>query len=134
MTSQSKMALDSRPREYTTEIGSSVCERLFQGESLRAICADAGMPDRATIRDWLVRHPQFRQEYDWALQDRAEMLAGEAVEIAFDDKGDYVEKVNANGKVVRVFDRYNFARWRLRCEMRQWVGKCLLEVRESDKE
>jgi hypothetical protein len=134
MTSQSEMAPDGRPQEYTTETGSSICERLFRGESLRAICSNPGMPHRTTIRDWLVRNPQFRQEYDWALHDRAEMLAGEAVEIAFDEKGDYVEKVNANGKVVRVFDRYNFARWRLRCDVRQWVGKRLLEAAQSAKE
>jgi hypothetical protein len=100
----------------------------------RAFAPSASIPAWATIRDWLVRHPQFRQEYDWALHDRAEMLAGEAVEIAFDEKGDYVEKVNANGKVVRVFDRYNFARWRLRCDVRQWVGKRLLEAAQSAKE
>ena len=43
------------------------------------------------------------------------------IEIVDDSKGDYVEKVGANGKVVTVFDRYNLARCRLRCAVRRWV-------------
>jgi hypothetical protein len=37
-----------RPSDYCAEIPMTICDRLTAGESLRAICADAGMPDKAT--------------------------------------------------------------------------------------
>jgi Bacteriophage Sf6, terminase small subunit-like len=120
MSCESKIAGGGRPAQYTTEIAMAICERLCDGETLRAVCADPGMPDKATVRDWLARYPEFRKKYESALQGRAEDLAWEVIEIVDDSKGDYVEKVR-NGKVVTVFDRYNRARRRLRCDVRRWV-------------
>jgi hypothetical protein len=119
MTSQ--IAAAGRPTEYTTEIATSICERLADGESLRAICADPAMPEKATVRGWLARYPEFRDEYASALEAQAEDLAWEVLEIVDDAKGDYVERVRANGKVVTVFDPANLARCRLRCDVRWWV-------------
>jgi hypothetical protein len=34
---------------YTTEIAETICNRLVDGESLRAICADPAMPSKATV-------------------------------------------------------------------------------------
>ena len=42
--------------------------------------------------------------------------------LAIIDAGMYVEKVRRNGIVVRVFDHDNFARAKLRCEIRRWVA------------
>jgi len=41
-----------RPSIYTDEIADTICERLINGESLRAICADEAMPSRATVLRW----------------------------------------------------------------------------------
>ena len=49
-----------RPSHYSAEIADTICDRLAGGESLRAICADAGMPDRATVCRWLARYEEFR--------------------------------------------------------------------------
>jgi hypothetical protein len=38
----------------------SICNRLADGESLRAICSDAGMPSRATIFRWIARHNGYQ--------------------------------------------------------------------------
>ena len=54
-------------------------------------------------------------------QALAEDLAHEVIEIVDDARGDYVEKVRANGRVVTVFDPDNLARCRLRCDVRWWV-------------
>jgi hypothetical protein len=118
MTCESKIGADGRPTQYTTGIGNAICERLFAGESLRAICADEGMPAKPTVSEWLARYPEFRKEYQWTLADKAEVLAGETRKIADDAEHDYVEMARANGKVVTVFDRYNLARCRLRCDVR----------------
>ena len=38
--------MDGRTSGYDVEIAQTICERLVNGESLRAICADPAMPGR----------------------------------------------------------------------------------------
>ena len=121
MTCDSKIGAAGRPADYTDDIGLTICGRLVAGESLRAICADPAMPDKATVLDWFARYPEFRGQYESALEALAEDLAHEVIEIIDDARGDYVEKVRANGRVVTVFDPDNLARCRLRCDVRWWV-------------
>jgi hypothetical protein len=52
-----------RPSHYSAEIADTICDRLAGGESLRGICADAGIPDRATVSRWLGRYEEFRDLY-----------------------------------------------------------------------
>jgi hypothetical protein len=90
----------------------SICDRLADGESLRAICSDAGMPSRATVFRWIARHKEFRDEYTLACELRAEDLAEEMIEIA-DDPCVWVEKIGPDGRAVMVLDHEKFARARL---------------------
>ena len=52
-----------RPSDYSTDIAMRICERLVAGERLGAICADAGMPAKATVCGWLTRNQEFRGPY-----------------------------------------------------------------------
>jgi hypothetical protein len=52
-----------RPSRFTDEIGLIICERLANGESLRAMCEDDDMPDKATVFRWLAFHEDFRDRY-----------------------------------------------------------------------
>ena len=88
-----------RPSDYSAEIADTICDRLAGGESLRAICADAGMPDRATVSRWLARYEEFRDLYGCAREWQAECLVDKILEIARDSSGDYVEKRLPDGKV-----------------------------------
>jgi hypothetical protein len=40
---------------YTREIADTICTRMSEGESLRAICRDPEMPSEGTVRGWAVR-------------------------------------------------------------------------------
>jgi terminase small subunit-like protein len=40
---------------YAPEIADTICTRMSEGESLRAICRDPGMPSGGTVRGWAVR-------------------------------------------------------------------------------
>jgi hypothetical protein len=73
-----------RPSGYSPQVAMSICDWLEEGESLRAICNDAGMPSRATVFRWIACHKEFRDEYTLARELRAEDLAEEVVEIADD--------------------------------------------------
>ena len=52
-----------RPSDYSFQVAISICARLAEGKSLRAICSEAGMPGRATVFHWIVCHKEFREEY-----------------------------------------------------------------------
>ena len=42
-----------RPPIRTRQIENEICRRIAQGESLRQICRDPGMPCRDTVQRWL---------------------------------------------------------------------------------
>ncbi len=52
-----------RPSSYSTELAYEICGRLAEGQSLRAVCRDPAMPDKATILRWVVANEEFRKLY-----------------------------------------------------------------------
>jgi hypothetical protein len=70
-----------RPSDYGVEIGETICMRLVNGESLRAICTDPAMPARATVFRWLISNKEFRHSYVLARECQAEDLTDEIREI-----------------------------------------------------
>jgi hypothetical protein len=111
-----------RPSDYSAEIADTICNRLAGGESLRAICADDGMPDRATVSRWLARYEEFRGLYWFARECQAECLVDEILEIARDSSRDYVKKVGVDGKVTWVADREHIVRCGLRIDTLKWTA------------
>lgn len=54
-----------RPTSFTQEAADEICERLIDGESLRAICEEERMPAKSTVMKWLANgaFPQFVDQY-----------------------------------------------------------------------
>lgn len=71
-----------RASEYTQETADSICEQIADGRSLRSICADVGMPDKATVFRWLAAHETFRDQYARARESQADSLFDDILEIA----------------------------------------------------
>jgi hypothetical protein len=113
MTDQRKRG---RPSDYTDDIATAICDRLAEGESLRAICATEGMPDKATVLRWIGRHKEFRDQYAWAREAQADDILEQILEIANDISRDYVKKTDAQGKVTGVVDKEHIARCSLRID------------------
>jgi hypothetical protein len=67
---------------YTPKLAEEICRRLANGESLKAIARDPGMPCAATVYHWLERRPEFEEMYVRARQRQAETLMDEAREVA----------------------------------------------------
>lgn len=72
---------------YTQPVADIICKRLAEGESLRSICRDPGMPDHSTVLEWVRNSPEFANQYarardvgDEAEFERLEELADEAPE------------------------------------------------------
>lgn len=72
----------ARPSKFTDDLANTICRRLADGESLRAICKDKAMPDRETVRRWLNENSLFRGQYATARDQMVDALAERAMEYA----------------------------------------------------
>ena len=68
--------------DYSDETAMTICARLINGESLRAICADPTMPAKVTVCRWLARNAEFRDQYAFARALQMERFGDEMLEIA----------------------------------------------------
>ena len=125
MTTENQNKPSLRPVDYTREIARTICERLFDGESLSKICRDPAMPDKPTVMRWLEQHAEFREEYRFTLQLLVDELAAEAISIADAPDTECRERVRG-AKVVTVSDREELARRSLRLKARHWLAERLL--------
>ena len=89
----------ARPTDYNDQIADVICERIADGESLRAICACEGMPSKATVFRWLGKHKEFHDQYARARDEQAESFADELVSIS--DEQETMVK-DADGGTTRV--------------------------------
>lgn len=95
-----------RPTVLSDELVEEICDRLAGGESLIGICRSRHMPNRSTIRRWLVKGSdevggpaisEFCAKYARAREDQADALADEILEVAR-----IVTEKNANAKRVLI--------------------------------
>jgi hypothetical protein len=61
-----------RPSLFTQELADSICTRLAEGESLRAILRDDGMPAMSVVFRWLSQNLSFQEQYTRAREAQAD--------------------------------------------------------------
>jgi Bacteriophage Sf6, terminase small subunit-like len=106
----------ARPSEFTQDTADTICTRLCEGESLRRICRDQGMPSVSTVLRWASQRPEFAEQYRLASQAREAHWFEELREIADNSEGDYTE---IDGR--RVFNNENVQRSKLKIETIRWM-------------
>jgi hypothetical protein len=84
------------------------------------------MPEKATVLSWISHNEDFRETYAAAREFQAQCISDDAIDVANNASTERVEKVRANGRVVRVPDRKILPRCRLRIDVRFWVATELL--------
>lgn len=52
-----------RPSSFTQETADAICARVAEGETLRVICGEEGMPARSTVHLWLRDNQEFSDQY-----------------------------------------------------------------------
>jgi hypothetical protein len=79
-----------RPSIYTEKLAAEICNRIARGESLRSICKDENMPDRASVHRWLIdkNKREFYDQYESACNIRAENMFDALTEIADNTEGE----------------------------------------------
>lgn len=127
---QPKRPRGNQPMPYNPVVGDAICERIAEGESLRAICRDDNMPSIATVFRWLAGNPSFSEQYARAREEQAETLADEIVSIS--DETAVVAKQDGED-VSLTLDATAVARNRLRVEARKWVASKLKPKKYGDK-
>lgn len=128
----------ARPTDYCQQVADDICQRLAEGESLRAICRDDEMPALSSVFRWLTLHKEFSDQYARAREEQAEALADEIVGIADEEcttvRADkHGPREDGEGDVEVVFDATAVARNRLRVEARKWVASKLKPKKYGDK-
>jgi hypothetical protein len=71
-----------RPSLYTPETADRICDRLADGESLKAICRSPGMPSARAVLSWAATRPEFRGQYDFAREIGRETIGHDVLAIA----------------------------------------------------
>lgn len=117
-----------RPTVFTQELADHICERISEGESLRSVCRDANIPPAGTILRWVAQNSVFREQYDAAMEQRAEYLFEEMFEIADETKLDTIETDTG--------ERPNaewISRSRLRVDVRKWALSKMMPKKYGDR-
>lgn len=82
----------ARPTSFNAALADDICNKIADGQSLRAICKDEEYPDRSTVFRWLSdpANAEFRDQYARAREASADADA--------DDIGHYAREA-AEGKI-----------------------------------
>jgi hypothetical protein len=72
----------ARPSDFTQELADAICEKLIDGESLRAICRADEFPSTSTVCRWLITNDAFREQYAGARELQADALFDDCLALA----------------------------------------------------
>ena len=108
------MARTGRPSKYTEELAAIICERISNGESLKKITDEDTMPSRVSVHSWLLKYPEFLNNYEASKALQADVYADEMDDIAHDESVDT-------------------QRARLIIDTRKWVASKLKPKKYGDK-
>lgn len=125
-----------RPSVFSQEIANSILERIADGESLRSICCDEGMPAKSTVFGWLAdsAYEDFRTKYTLAREVQADSLVDEMTDIADDGTNDWMGKKSNDGDVIGWQENGEaLRRSALRISARQWIAAKLRPKKYGDK-
>jgi hypothetical protein len=108
-----------RPTKRTPEVVKEICDRLSNGEPLRAICRDSHIPNWDTVYDWMARDEGFALLVAQARENGVEAIAQDT--LAMIDAPPQV--VVDNNGVSRIDPAY--VQWtKLRAEQRMKLLAC----------
>lgn len=112
-----------RKSSYTKKLGAEICQRIAEGETLRSICKDDGMPQVSTVIGWALsqdkRYKAFSEQYKRAREIQLEVHEDEITDIADDGSNDWMIRKRRDGTEEEVFNNEHFQRSRLRVEVRE---------------
>jgi len=136
-----------RPSDYTQDLADIICEQLASGDSMRTVCKSEDMPGMSTVFRWLRERDEFRQQYETAKDEAADVMVEEINEIADNSTNDYItlladavkekppsEWTEEDIHVLAIKAApENIQRSRLRVDARKWTASKLKPKKYGDK-
>ena len=101
-----------RPTTFTQQLADQICERIANGETLRAVCRDIQFAP-STVIEWTMNNKTFSEQYAQARQKQADSYADMILDEAFNS--------------------HDAAIGRLRVDALKWVASKLAPKRYGDK-
>lgn len=117
---------------YTEEMADKICERIADGESLKSICEEDGMPSKATVFKWLGQNASFVDKYARAREAQADALFDDILSIADDGRNDWMER-RGEEDAGWVANGENIRRAQLRIDARKWMAGKLRPKKYGEK-
>jgi hypothetical protein len=97
-----------------------ICERMAEGESLRAICKTKDYPAKRTVLRWVASDEELQKQYAKAQMDRIDHYAEQIVDIADECRVGKKVTTKANGDVETV-EVDMVERARVQIDARKWI-------------
>lgn len=94
------------------------------GESVNAICADAGMPSRNSFYRWVLKDDELRDKFDSALNARSHAMAEDLLAIADEPVGSLESGATDTGAVNKQ---------RLQVDTRKWLMSKMTPKKYGDR-
>lgn len=125
----------ARPSSFVQATADTICERIANGESLRAICEAEDMPDKATVLRWLAKeeHEAFRVQYARARETQADSIFDEILDIADDARNDWMKRNHGDSDPGWVENGEALRRSALRIDARKWMAGKLKPKKYGEK-
>lgn len=117
---------------YSEDMALIICERLADGESLKAICEDDEMPARSTVFKWLAENETFSDMYARAREEQADAIFDEILNIADDGRNDWMER-RGEEDAGWITNGENIQRAKLRIDARKWMAGKLRPKKYGEK-
>ncbi|WP_448115741.1 terminase small subunit-like protein [Mesorhizobium amorphae] len=123
-----------QPTKYSQKVADLICERLAEGQSLRSICSDKAMPDKATVFRWLAADADFARLYAHARDAQVDALVDEMIDIADDGSNDWMEQRGRDGELTGWKENGEaLKRSAFRVSTRQWIAEKLKPKKYGNK-
>jgi DNA primase len=125
------------PTTFNQRIADLICIMISEGMSLRKILKEdkTGMlPAQSTVYEWLLRYPDFAEQYARAREEQADTLADEIIDIA-DEQPEIVAVTDKRtGELIEHKLDGAFLQWQKnRIEARKWTAMKLKPKKYGDR-
>lgn len=107
--------------EFSQDLFDAICERIADGESLRAICSGDDMPNKATVFRWLANDTALSDQYARAREAQADTIFDEMLDIADNARNDWMER-GGEDDVGYSLNGEHIQRSKLRIDTRKWMA------------
>lgn len=122
-----------RPSAYKRDVANIILARLAEGQSLKSICNDKGLPSMSTVFKWMSEDTDgFSEKYARAKREGAEAWAEEILDISDDATNDWMENNKPDDPGWK-FNGEAVQRSRLRVDSRKWLLSKLIPKKYGEK-